>query len=240
MSKINYLLGYKDLKIYQDEDMFRFSIDSVLLPNFVTINSKCRNILDIGTGNAVIPLILTTKTNAKIDGVEIQKEVFDLGVQSVQLNSLENQIHLYNHNILDFYKTIESDCYDTITCNPPYFKVTDNSILNDTDYKTIARHEVKLNLNDVMMIAKKLLKNNGNIAIVHRTERLIDILETMRKNNIEPKKIQFVYSKQNDNSNIILVEGVKNGNPGIKIMPPLYIYDETGNYSEKILKYFEN
>lgn len=240
MLRINYLLGYKNLKIYQDENMFKFSIDSVLLPNFVTINTKCNRILDIGTGNAVIPLILTTKTNAKIDGVEIQSDVFKLGLDSIKLNRLERKINLYNNDILDFYQKLESDSYDIITCNPPYFKVNDTSILNNTDYKTIARHEVKLNLNDVMTIAKKLLKNNGNIAIVHRTERLVDILETMRKNNIEPKKIQFVYSRQNVNSNIILVEGIKNGKPGIKLLSPLYIYDEFGNYSEQILKYFEN
>lgn len=240
MPKINYLLGYENLKIYQDEDMFRFSIDSVLLPNFVTISTKCKHILDIGTGNAVIPLILTTKTKALIDGVEIQEGVFKLGLESVKLNNMENQINLYHYDILDFYKNLESDSYDTITCNPPYFKVNDTSILNNTDYKTIARHEVKLNLNDVMMIAKKLLKNNGNIAIVHRTDRLIDIIEAMKKNNIEPKKIQFVYSKRNVDSNIILVEGIKNGNSGIKILPPLYIYDTNGNYSEQILSYFKN
>lgn len=240
MSKINYLLGYENLKIYQDENMFQFSIDSVLLPNFVTISMKCKHILDIGTGNAVIPLILTTKTDAQIDGVEIQKDVFELGINSVKLNKLEKQINLYNEDIKNFFKNLESDSYDTITCNPPYFKAVDASRFNDSDYKTIARHEVKLNLNDVMLVAKKLLKNNGNIAIVHRTERLVEILEAMRNNNIEPKKIQFVYSKQNVNSNIILVEGVKNGKPGIKLLPPLYIYDETGNYSKEILKYFKN
>lgn len=240
METINYLLGYKDLNIYQNEDMFKFSIDSILLPNFVTISSKCKKILDIGTGNAVIPIVLSTKTDAKIDGVEIQEEVYNLGVKSVKLNNLENQISLYNNDIKEFYKNLESDIYDTITSNPPYFKTVDSSRFNDSDYKTIARHEVKLNLNDLMLVARKLLKNNGNIAIVHRTERLIDIIEAMRNNNIEPKKIQFVYSKQNVESNIILVEGVKNGKPGVKVMNPLYIYDESGNYTEQILKYFEN
>lgn len=240
METINYLLGYKDLNIYQNEQMFKFSIDSILLPNFVTINVKTKRILDIGTGNAVIPIILSTKTSSQIDGVEIQKEVYDLGVKSVKLNKLESQINLFNDDIKEFSKNLESDIYDTITSNPPYFKTADSSRFNDSDYKTIARHEVKLNLNDLMLVSRKLLKNNGNIAIVHRTERLIDIIEAMRNNNIEPKKIQFVYSKQNVDSNIILVEGVKNGKPGIKIMPPLYIYDECGNYTAQILKYFEN
>jgi tRNA1(Val) A37 N6-methylase TrmN6 len=240
METINYLLGYKNLKLYQNEDMFKFSIDSILLPNFVTLTTKTNKILDIGTGNAVIPIVLTTKTNAKIDAVEIQKEVFELGLKSIKCNNLDNKINIYNMDIKDYISNLESDIYDTITCNPPFFKINETSIVNDSDYKTIARHEVKLNIDDLMKIARKMLKNNGNIAIVHRTERLIDIIECMRKNNIEPKKIQFVYPKKNKKSNILLIEGVKNGNPGIKILDSLYIHNENGIYTEQVMKYFEN
>jgi tRNA1(Val) A37 N6-methylase TrmN6 len=240
METINYLLGYKNLKLYQNEDMFKFSIDSILLPNFVTLTTKTNKILDIGTGNAVIPIVLTTKTNAKIDAVEIQKEVFELGLKSIKCNNLDNKINIYNMDIKDYISNLESDIYDTITCNPPFFKINETSIVNDSDYKTIARHEVKLNIDDLMKIARKMLKNNGNIAIVHRTERLIDIIECMRKNNIEPKKIQFVYPKKNKESNILLIEGVKNGNPGIKILDSLYIHNEDGTYTEQVMKYFEN
>ena len=239
MNNLNYLLGYENLRIYQNDEMFRFSIDSVLLPNFVTLRKNTKKILDIGTGNAVIPLILTNLTNATIDGVEIQKEVYNLGVDSVKYNSLEDKIHLYNMDINEFYKHLQSDCYDTITCNPPFFKVNDQSIMNLSDYKKIARHEITLNLDDVFRIAKKLLKNNGNIAIVHRTERLVDIIETMKKYNIEPKKIQYVYSNLNSVSNILLIEGVKNGKPGVKVLNPLYIYDENGHYTTQILNYFK-
>ena len=236
MNNLNYLLGYENLKIYQNDEMFRFSIDSVLLPNFVTLRKNTKKILDIGTGNAVVPLILT---NLTIDGVEIQKEVYNLGVDSVKYNSLEDKIHLYNIDVNEFYKHLQSDCYDTITCNPPFFKVNEQSIMNLSDYKKIARHEITLNLDDVFHIAKKLLKNNGNIAIVHRTERLVDIIETMKKYNIEPKKIQYVYSNLNSVSNILLIEGVKNGKPGVKVLNPLYIYDENGHYTTQILNYFK-
>lgn len=239
MNNLNYLLGYENLRIYQNDEMFRFSIDSVLLPNFVTLRKNTKKILDIGTGNAVIPLILTNLTNATINGVEIQKEVYNLGVDSVKYNSLEDKIHLYNMDINEFYKNLQSDCYDTITCNPPFFKVNDQSIMNLSDYKKIARHEITLNLDDVFRIAKKLLKNNGNIAIVHRTERLVDIIETMKKYNIEPKKIQYVYSNLNSASNILLIEGVKNGKPGVKVLNPLYIYDKNGHYTTQILNYFK-
>lgn len=239
MEVTNYLLGYKDKYIVQDTQMFNFSLDSVLLPNFVTLNKNIKNILDIGCGNAPIPLILSTKTSALITGVEIQKDVYDLAVKSVKINNLENQIDIINADINELYNKFETESFDVITCNPPFFKVSEQSNLNKSDYKTIARHEVKLNLDDIFKISKKLLKNNGYIAIVHRPERLLDILESMKKYNIEPKKIQFIYPKTNMEANILLVEGKKNGNKGLKILPPIYTHLENGEYTEQIKKYFE-
>lgn len=240
MTKIkNYLLGYEDMYIMQDTEMFNFSLDSVLLPNFVTLNKKINKIMDIGCGNAPIPLILSTLTTADIIGVEIQKESFDLAIESVKINNLENRIKIINEDINELYKSLESDSIDVITCNPPYFKVTENSNFNDSSYKTIARHEVMLDLPRLFKIAKKLLKNNGNIAIVHRPERLIDIIEEMKKNNIEPKRIQFIHPKKDVEANILLVEGTKNGKPGVKILPPLYSHKDDGNYTDEISKYFK-
>ncbi len=239
MEVTNYLLGYKDKYIVQNTQMFNFSLDSVLLPNFVTLNKNIKNILDIGCGNAPIPLILSTKTSALITGVEIQKDVYDLAVKSVKINNLENQINIINADINELYNKFETESFDVITCNPPFFKVSEHSNLNKSDYKTIARHEVKLNLDDIFKISKKLLKNNGYVAIVHRPERLLDILESMKKYNIEPKKIQFIYPKTNMEANILLVEGKKNGNKGLKILPPIYTHLENGEYTEQIKKYFE-
>ena len=239
MKVINYLLGYKDLKIVQDNEMFNFSLDSVLLPNFVTLNKKIDRILDIGCGNAPIPLILSTKTNASITGVEIQKEVYDLALESVKLNKKDNQINIINKDINDYYKEIETDSFDVITCNPPFFKYIETSNINKNDYKTIARHEVKLNLNQLFSIAKKLLKNNGVIAIVHRPERFVEVVEEMKNNNIEPKRVQFVYPKKNMEANIMLIEGSKNGKPGLKILPPIYSHQDDGEYTEEVKKYFE-
>lgn len=238
MEVINYLLGYEKLKVYQNSDMFNFSLDSILLPRFVSINKSAKNILDIGSGNAVIPIILTTRTVANIDAVEIQKEVYELGKKSISYNKLDNQINLYNMDINDFYKEKQTDYYDIITCNPPFFKVDKESNLNKNDYKTIARHEIKLNLDDIFKISKKLLKNNGIVAIVHRTDRLIDILQSMKKYNIEPKKIQFVYPKKNMESNIVLIEGRKNGGSGLKILSPIIVHNQNGDYSKQVLKYF--
>ncbi len=239
MKVINYLLGYKNLRIVQDSEMFNFSLDSILLPNFVTINKKINKILDIGCGNAPIPLILSTKTDAKIIGVEIQKEVYELAIQSIKINNKENQIAIINQDINDYYNVVETDTFDVITCNPPFFKYVETSNTNKNDYKTIARHEVKLNLNQLFNIAKKLLKNNGIIAIVHRPERFVEVVEEMKKNNIEPKRVQFVYPKKNTEANIMLIEGSKNGKPGLKILPPIYSHSENGEYTEEIKKYFE-
>lgn len=239
MQTINYLLGYKNLSIVQDTEMFNFSLDSVLLPNFVSIRTKIDKILDIGCGNAPIPLILSTKTSAKIVGVEIQKEVYDLAQQSVSINHLEDQIEIINDDINEYYNRLESDSFDTITCNPPFFRVNEESKFNDSQYKKVARHEIMLNLNQIFKIAKKLLKNNGNIAIVHRPERLMEIMMIMKENNIEPKRVQFVYPKPTMNANILLIEGTKNGKPGLKILPPIYVHNSDGSYTDQVKKYFE-
>ncbi len=239
MDVVNYLLGYENLKICQNSKMFNFSLDSVLLPNFVTINLKVQNILDIGCGNAPIPLILTTKTKAHITGVEIQKDVFKLAEKSVKCNNLNDQITLINDDINNLSKKWESEMFDIIVCNPPFFKIKGNSHLNESEYKTIARHEITLNLENLMSICRKLLKNNGVVSIVHRPERLVEIIEIMRKNNIEPKKMQLVYPKQDASANILLIEGRKNGKEGLKILEPLFTHDEKGEYTKTIKKYFE-
>ena len=240
MTKVkNYLLNYDNMYIIQDTDMFNFSLDSVLLPNFVTINKKTKKILDIGSGNAPIPLILSTLTDAQIMAVEIQKDVYELGKESIKINKLENRIDFINADINELYKEIDTETFDIITCNPPYFKVNESSNLNDSEYKTIARHEIKLDLEKLFKIAKKLLKNKGNIAIVHRPERLSDIVSEMKKNNIEPKRIQFVYPSINSEANILLIEGTKNGNHGVKILPPLISHKQNVEYTEQVKQFFE-
>lgn len=238
MEVLNDLLDYQGLKIYQDTEMFSFSLDSVLLANFVTLNKNIKEVLDIGSGNAVIPMILSTKTKANITGIEIQEKSFNLGDKSIKYNKLEDKITFINSDIKDYKKNSSQEVFDVITCNPPYFKVVDTSNLNKNDYKTIARHEIKLNLSELFKIASYLLKNKGNIAIVHRPERLIEIIEEMKKNRIEPKRIQLIYPGKDKEANILLIEGVKNGNPGLKILQPLYSH-KNNEYTDEIKKYFK-
>lgn len=239
METINDLVGYNNLKIYQNDDWFKFSLESVLLPNFVTINPNTKNILDLCTGNAPIPLILTTRTKAKIIGVEIQKDIYDLAIKTININKLENQIQIINEDILNIKGLYESDYFDIITVNPPYFKVKENSIKNQDIHKTIARHEYKITIEDIIKISKKLLKNNGRLALVHRTERFFEIIELLKNNNLIPKKIQFIYPKVNSESNLFMIEAVKNGKDGVTFLSPLYVHNEDGTYKEEILKVFQ-
>lgn len=239
MKVINDLLGYDDFKIVQNPEWFSFSLDSVLLPKFVTINKDVKNILDLGTGNAPIPIILTTITEkANIYGIEIQKDVYEMAKESIKINNLESRIKIINDDMKKLDQYFEANFFDVIVSNPPYFKLEELSKKNDDEHKTIARHEEKITLSELIQIAKKYLKNNGVFAMVHRTDRLIEIIEEMRKNNIEPKKIQLIYPKQNSNSNMVLIEGKKNGNPGLIIKEPLIIHDENGEYLEDIKKIF--
>lgn len=234
----NNLLNFKNTYIYQDTDYFKMSLDSVLLSNFVTINLRDKRVLDMATGNAPIPMLLTFRTKAKIYGVELQKEVFALGKISISENKMKEQITLINDDVKNLPKIFDSDFFDVITCNPPYFKTNNVLYENDNETKSLARHEKTLVLEDIFKISKNLLKNNGRIALVHRTERLMEILLVMKSYNIEPKKIRFVYPNRKKNSDLVLIEGVKNGKSGLKILPPLYVYDSEGVYSLEVSKMF--
>ena len=235
---INDLVYFKNLKIVQNKNYFNFSLDSILLPNFAPITENTKLIMDLCTGNAPVPMVLTTKTNAKIIGVELQKEIYELAKESIKINKLDNQIELLNENINNIPYIYDTDTFDLITCNPPYFKCNEKSIINENEIKSIARHELHMELEDVFKISKKILKNGGSICIVHRTDRLMEIIDKMKKNNIEPKRIQFIYPKLNSESNLVLVDGRKNGKTGLKVLPPLYVHNQDGSYTKEVLKIF--
>lgn len=232
MEVLNDILGYKNRKIYQDNDCFSFSLDSVMLANFATIRFRDKKIADLGSGNGVVPLILSLRTDKEIVGVEIQKKLADMAERSIKYNGLENQIEIINQNMKDFVNDKNFESFDLITCNPPYFKVNDKNFFNDSYEKLVARHEVEINLNELLGVVRKLLKNNGNFAIVHRPERLMEILFEFRKNNIEPKRIQFVYEKISKGSTLVLIEGQKGGKDGLKIENPIVMYNEDGSMTE--------
>lgn len=232
MVNLNDILGYKNRKIYQNDDYFSFSLDSVILSNFCSIRQRDKYILDLCSGNGIVPFIVSLRTKCHIDAVEIQKELFDLAVSSCEYNNLTDQISFFNLDIKDFVNKENSEKYDLITCNPPFFKFSDDSYINLNYEKTVARHEVLINLEEVVKISSSLLKSGGNLAMVHRTDRLLDVLSSFKKYNIEPKRLIFVYNKLSKGSILFFIEGQKNGNGGLKIEKPFIVYNEDNSYTE--------
>ncbi|MGM9834642.1 MAG: tRNA1(Val) (adenine(37)-N6)-methyltransferase [Bacilli bacterium] len=226
MSRVkNDLYDYEGLSIYQYEDKFKFSLDSILLAEFVELKESTSLIVDFCTGNAPVPLILSTKTKAKIYGFELQKSIYDLGYLSVIENKLDNQIKIVNANLRDTFNYILPESVDIVTCNPPYFKYNKNSIININDEKAIARHEIATSLEDIMVSAKYILKNKGTLYIVHRTDRLQEIINYLSKYKFAVKKLQFIYSSYDKEAIMVLIKAVKNGQIGVKINPPLNVLE---------------
>jgi len=234
---INDLVGYDNLKIVQNSNYFNFSLESVMIPRFCVLKNNMK-IIDFCTGNAPIPMILSTLTDSNIIGVELQKEIYNLAVQSVKINNLEDRITLLNMNVLDIFNVYETDSFDLITCNPPYFRVNEFSNLNNNMIKSIARHEIEIKLEDICRISKKLLKNNGSLVLVHRTDRLSEIINMLLKYNLQPKRIRFLYPKEQENSNLVLIDARKNGNIGLKVLPPLICHNMDGSYTKEVLDMF--
>ena len=211
------------LEIYQGELGFKFSLDSILLAEFVDSVTKEVTVLDMCTGNAPVPLILSTKILGKIKGFEIQKEVAELADCSIKLNNLQDRIQIINDDINNIDKYFEAGYFDVITCNPPFFKANETSILNECLEKAIARHEIKVTLESILKKASFCLRNKGMLYLVHRPERLQEILTFCSKYNLFIKKIQFVFSNIQENAHIVLIKAVKNGNLGTVISAPMCV-----------------
>ena len=230
----------KDMKIIQRVDHFAFSLDSLLVSEFASITKYTNKIVDLGTGNGVIPLFLSKKTKAQITGIEIQKNSRDLAKKNVQINKLEDQISNINDDMKNWRKYFRNNSVDMVISNPPFFKFDGNEKqLNDLTQLTLARHEISITLEEIIQTASNLLKDKGHFALVHRVDRFMDIIENMKKYDIEPKKIQFCHTKINKEGKILLVEGIKYGKPGLRILPPLIAHDDDGQYSAEVLEMFK-
>ena len=231
-------LEFKNLKIIQNKDGFCFGIDSVLLSDFAKNIKKDSMVLDLGTGTGIIPILLCGKTKLKkITGIELQEEVAKMAKKSIKLNNLEDKFNVINENILNLNKIYENQTFDVIVSNPPY-KKKDTGITNENEKKIISRHEISASLEDFIKISKDLLKDKGEFYMVHRPERLVDIFELMRKYKIEPKILKMVYSYKNKEPKLILIKGVKNAKPFLKVESNLYIYEDTGEYTKELLKIY--
>lgn len=226
-------LQLKGLNLIQKKDAFRFGVDAVLLADFANVKNKFR-VVDLCTGTGIVPFLVVGKYNPnEVVGVEIQHEMIEMADRSVKLNNLENQVKFYEGDLKDteFLKTLGK--FDVLTVNPPY-KLNNAGIKNPSDKLAIARHEILCNLENVIKASRILLKDNGRMFMVHRPERLVDIITLMRKYKIEPKRIKMVHPNSKKAPNIVLVEGQRDGGKFLKWEAPLYVYNLEGGYSDEI------
>lgn len=223
MKEINDLYDY-GYKIVQNSDYFKFSLDSMLLANFVGINMSDSKLLDFCTGNCPVPIILSNSIK-NIVAFEVQKEIYELGNESLKLNNINN-VKLINDDIKNIGNYYDEGYFDIVTCNPPYFKVIDTSKINDNSVKAIARHEILIKLEDIVSLAYKYLRDKGKLYIVYRPDRLMELLKLFDRYKFGVKKLQCCYNNSDSLSSMILIEAMKNGQDDLKILAPLY----TENY----------
>lgn len=225
-----------NLDIIQSPTVFSYSLDAVLLAHFANLPYNNRGkIVDLCAGNGAVGLLLSEKTQSPIIGIELQERLADMAQRSIQLNQLEKQVSIIQADLKDATKWIAKDSVDVVTCNPPYFSSPVTSKKNPNPHLAIARHEIHTNLNEVMAVTSDLLKMNGKAYFVHRPDRLIEILEAMKRNRLAPKRMQLVYPKVGREANILLIEGIKDGKEtGFRVMPPLVVYSEENTYLPEI------
>lgn len=225
--------------IIQDPKRFCFGIDAVILSGFAEVK-KGENVMDLCTGTGIIPILLEAKTEGShFTGLEIQEESVEMAKRSVRLNGLEDKVTIDFGDVKNTEALYRASSFDVVTVNPPYMN-EGGGLKNGYSPKTIARHEVLCSLEDVVNAAARLLVPQGRLYMVHRPHRLTDIMVTLRNHRLEPKRLRFVHSYADREPVMVLVEAVSNGKPMVKVMPPLIIYKEDGEYTGEIMKiYYE-
>lgn len=231
-------LELNNLKIIQNKNGFCFGMDSVLLSDFAKNIKPNTKVIDLGTGTGILPILLSAKTKAsKIVGIEIQEDVANMANRSVELNNLQNRLEIICENIKNLKNVYETNSFDAIVTNPPY-KTKGTGGINELKSKLISRHEITADLEDFISISSYLLKDQSNIYMVHRPERLVDILSIFRKYKLEPKELKLVQPNCGKSPNLVLIKATKNAKPFLKIDKPLYIYKSDGTYTEELLKIY--
>lgn len=224
--RIDDLLTDTGLTIIQSRDVFSFSLDAILLSRFATLPKRGR-IADLCSGNGVIPILMSAKTDARMDAIEIQPRLADMAMRSVAMNGLQEQITVIRDDLREYAKSAGNGIYDVITVNPPYMPISAGD-QNVNEHYAIARHEIHCTIEDIASACCRLLRPGGKLFMVHRPSRLLDIVETMRRWKLEPKRIQFVHPNAKSEANMILIEATRDGKPDIRLLPPIMVYNDEG------------
>ncbi len=218
----------------QNKELFCFGIDAVLLANYAAnFVQKKHKVMDLGCGNGIIPVLLSAKCAAgQIDGIELNKESAMLAKENIALNRLQHRLNIFCGDLRDYAEPWQKTRYDVVVSNPPYIKCADGKINNKVSLAA-AKHELTCTLADVLLCAQRLLKAGGSFIMIHRTQRLAEIIEKMKQNHVEPKELLLVYPKAGKKSNLFLIRGIKGAKEWINVLPPLFIYDEQGQYTDE-------
>lgn len=220
---LNWLYDYPNLKVYQFQDGFKFSLDSILLAEFAEIRKNDEHIIDLCTGNGVIPILLAHKYQKIVTGVEIQAEIAQLAKESVAYNSMDSMVTILEKDVLELKNYFPGNNFDVVLSNPPYFKYHHENFINKNLTKSLARHEITINLESLIKITSYLLKSKGRFYLVHVPSRIDEIIVFAKKYNFGIKEIQFVHSKIEESPIIVLITLIKDGKFGTKVKPPISI-----------------
>ncbi len=227
----------KGLIVKQFRFGYRYSIDAVLLSNYITVQPRDK-IVDLGTGCGILPLLIACRhSTGRLYGIEIQPKLYELARQNVRANSLEDRIKIVREDLRCLSTRSVDGTADIVLTNPPYYK-KDSGRLNPLEQRAIARHEIRATIADVIGAANRLLKNTGRFFAIYSTERTADLLEQMRANQLEPKHLRFIHPFLDKPAKLFLVEGVKGGRPGLKVAPPLIIYTSGHDYTREVAVMF--
>lgn len=227
--------GYK---IIQNPEVFCFGIDAVLLAHFAKVTKASQTILDIGTGTGIIPILMhAAYQKGQYIGIDIQKDMAEMANRSSKLNGIENDVKFLNVDIKEFKEHFSQEQFDIITCNPPYMK-GHAGLKNEHPSVRVARHEVACTLEDIILAGSYMLKERGKFCMVHRPHRLVDIIDHMRKYRLEPKRMRFIHPKPGKAPTMVLIEGIKNANPELRLEPPLMVYNDQGVYTDEIYEIY--
>ena len=230
-------LQFKGYKVIQSPGRFCFGMDAVLLSSFAKVR-KGERALDMGTGTGVIPILLEAKNEGDgYAGLEVQEESADMARRSVEYNGLSDKIEIVTGDIKEAGRLFGAASFEVVTANPPYMP-QEHGLKNDRQALYIARHEALCTLDDVLRESAKILKEKGRFYMVHRPFRLPEIFAKMCMYKIEPKRMQMVHPRLDREPNMVLIEGLRGGNPRLAVEPPLVVYERGGAYTEELLKIY--
>lgn len=233
-------------QVLQKTRGFRFSIDAVLLSHFIEpASNKAQRLLDLGTGSGIMPLLLAARyEQLQIDGIELQPDIADMATRSVQYNHMEQHIKIHQYDLTQLPSTFDQQ-YDFVISNPPFFPVGSGKQNPDMQI-ALARHEIACTLEQLIQCAYRTLNDRGHFAVIHRAERLTELLSLCQNYRLTPYRLRMVHPTLDQPANLILMEAIKNGRNGIHIMPPLAIYETTAaitsdksTYSKEVLSYYQ-